>query len=131
MGKELKRLRKELAELTAKDKRFHFLLLSPGETEEEKVKQLMAAGSMAQGDEYQVIQIPWHAKTLIGGDYIPEGNSADPFADPQEGKQPEVVDPSFKEQREREERWKKHVAQIQRDGDRFGFEKPKGTPGIY
>ena len=49
MGKKLKRLRKELDELKAKDRRFHFLVVSPGETEEEKLKQLMALAALNRG----------------------------------------------------------------------------------
>ena len=71
MGKELKRLRKEADELLGKAGRFHFLVLTPGETEEEKLKQQIDAGVMAAGDEFQVVHIPWKISPLMGSSHIP------------------------------------------------------------
>ena len=123
MGKELKRLRKELDELKAKDRRFHFLVLSKDETEEEKVKQLTAAGKFTPGDEYQVVQVPWKIAELKGSTHIPEGNSADPFAEPKMPPEPQVT--SWGGQRDREQRWKEHVKKIEMAGERYDPDKPK------
>lgn len=133
-GKEIKRLRKELDELTSKDRRFHFLVLTPGETEEGKLKELIVAGTMDIGDEYQVVHIPWKISPLRGANYIPEGSDEDPLGDPRLRK-PELAEPifttSWAEKREREERWKKHEQQIERAGERFDPDKPKDRRGIY
>lgn len=128
MGKELKRLRKELDELQSKDRRFHFLVLSPGETEEGKLKEMIDAGKIALGDEYQVVEIPWQVHPLKGSTHIPEGSSADPYAEPELPPPPQTT--KWSEQRDREERWKQHVKKIERDGQRYDGDKPKYSDGI-
>ena len=128
MGKELKRLRKEADELlsNSKGRRFHFLVLGPGQTEEEQLKEMIDAGKFALGDEYQIVEIPWIMRELKGSAIVPEGNSADPYADPRLSKpEEEPIISSYAEEREREERWKKHVQQIKRDGQLYDPDKPK------
>ena len=125
MGKELQRLRKELDELKAKDRRFHFLVLSKGETEEEKLKQLIDAGKIAAGDEYQVIEIPWAISQLKGSTHIPEGSGKDPFAEPPLPPAPQSIATSWGEERDREKRWADHVKKIKRDGQLYDDDKSK------
>jgi hypothetical protein len=126
LGKELARLRKEFDALQNKDRRFHFLVLTPGESEAEKLKQLIAAGTMDVGDEYQVVQIPWKISPLIGSSHIPESGGADPYAEPELPPEP-VFTTSWTEKREREARWADHVKKIERDGERYEGDKPKDT----
>jgi hypothetical protein len=128
-GKRLELLKKQLAELQAKDKGFHFVVIQPGETESERVEAL--AGIISPGDEYQPITIPWKVNPLKGSTYIPEGNSEDPYADPLQakvGSEYEVgglratassptLDPL--PTHEQQERWRKHEQQIERDGQRY------------
>ena len=126
LGKELKRLRKEVDELKNRRKGFHFLVLSEGETEEEKLKQMIDAGKMAVGDEYQVIEVPWSISQLKGSPFIPEGNSADPLADPGlPPPAPQAIASSWGEKRDREQRWKDHIRKIESDDQRYDPDKPK------
>jgi hypothetical protein len=127
LGKELARLRKELDEIKAKDRRFHFVIVDKTSTEQERIDTLLAAGTMKKGDAYQVIDVPWVISELKGSLEIPEGRATDPYAEPP---LPPPETTPWKEEREREERWAKHVREIERRGERFGYEKP-GTDGIY
>jgi hypothetical protein len=138
-GKRLELLKKQLAELQAKDKGFHFVVIQPGETESERVGALESAGIISPGDEYQPIHIPWTAKPLKGSTYIPEGSLDDPLADPliKQGKvsggeyeygvglrataSSPALDPL--PTHEQQERWKRHEAEIVRSGQRY--EGPK------
>lgn len=130
MGKELKRLREELQDLKAKDRRFHFLALGKNETEEAKVKEIMDAGKFSPGDEYQVVQVPWALNELRRSTHIPEGSAADPFVEP-ETPRPEPVGTSCGEERDRVQRWKEHIRKIERDGTRYDPDKPKRGNGVY
>jgi hypothetical protein len=127
-GKRLELLKKQLAELQAKDKGFHFVVIQPGETEDE----ILARGNYNEGDDLQFIHIPWKVNPLKGTQYIPEGSSEDPLADPLlKGKtvgEYEVgglsatasspgLDPL--PTHEQQERWRKHEQQIERDGQRY------------
>jgi hypothetical protein len=134
-GKRLELLKKQLAELQAKDKGFHFVVIQPGETESERVEALELAGTISPGDEYQPIHIPWKVNNLKGSTYIPEGSADDPLADPliKQGKvsggeyeygvglrataSSPTLDPL--PTWEQQERWKKHEQQIERDGQRY------------
>ena len=130
MGKELKRLRKELEDLKGKGRRFHFLVLGKDDTEDEKVKQLMDAGKFAPGDEYQVVQVLWNPRQLKGAEDIPMGGAFDPYAEPEMPLAQPVPQP-WKEDLARERRWKDHIKQIERDGTRYDPDKPKFDNGIY
>jgi hypothetical protein len=122
MGKELARLRKELDEIKAKDRRFHFVIVDRTMTEQDRIDAMLAAGTMKKGDAYQVVEVPWVISELKGSLHIPEGSSADdPYA---ERPLPPPETTPWKEEREREERWAKHVRDIEQRGDRFGYEKP-------
>jgi hypothetical protein len=133
--KRLELLKKQLAELQAKDKGFHFVVIQPGETESERVEALELAGTISPGDEYQPIHIPWRVNPLKGTAYIPEGSLDDPLADPLTRKGIKLEDgyeigvglratasnprldplPTHEQQ----ERWRKHEQQIERDGQRY------------
>ena len=123
VGKRLDKLHKEITELGSKGRAFHFIVGDSNETAEAKLERMKAEGSVATGDEYQLIQTQWAISQLKGADYIPEGNSHDPFEEPPLP-QPDVVKTSWGEQREREQKWKDHIKKITEDGQRYG-EKPK------
>jgi hypothetical protein len=133
-GKRLELLKKQLAELQAKDKGFHFVVIQPGETESERVEALESAGIISPGDEYQPIHIPWKVNLLKGTTYIPEGSLVDPLADPLgsgeyevngSGTRAAVSSPGLDPlpTHEQQERWKRHEAEISRSGQRY--EGPK------
>jgi hypothetical protein len=138
-GKRLELLKKQLAELQAKDKGFHFVVIQPGETESERVEALELAGIISPGDEYQPITIPWKVNPLKGTTYIPEGSADDPLADPLTRKGIKLEDgyeigvglratassPTLDPlpTHEQQERWKRHEAEISRSGQRY--EGPK------
>jgi hypothetical protein len=130
LGKELKRLRKELAALGAKDKKFHYIIGDPNEAAEARLERLIADGKIAKGDEYQLIDIAWTPRVLRGASYIPEGTSADPYAEPALPPMP-VVNVTKQMEEEREQRWKEHVKKIEKDGERYDPNKPKYGDGIY
>jgi hypothetical protein len=130
ISKELKRLRKELAALGAKDKKFHFVIGNPNEAAEARLERLMAEGKITTGDEYQLIDLAWTPRVLRGASYIPEGTSADPYAEPALPPMA-VVNVSKLAEEEREERWKKHLKKIEKDGERYDPDKPKYGDGIY
>jgi hypothetical protein len=138
-GKRLELLKKQLAELQAKDKGFHFVVIQPGETEE----QILARGNYNEGDDIQFIHIPWKVNPLKGTAYIPEGSLDDPLADPLTRKGIKLEDgyeigvggvggegrglrASASNPRldplpthEQQERWRRHEQQIERDGQRY------------
>jgi hypothetical protein len=133
-GKRLELLKKQLAELQAKDKGFHFVVIQPGETESERVEALESAGIISPGDEYQPITIPWRVNPLKGTTYIPEGSLVDPLADPLGSGEYEVGGvgygsglratasnpaPDPLPTHEQQERWKRHEAEITRLGQRY------------
>ena len=123
IGKELKRLRKELAEVESKDSKFHFVVGDKNENAEAKLERFRAEGKIAVGDTYQLVQVPWIVRELKGSSkYIPEGSSADPLADPGLPL-PQSVSSSWGEERDRDKRWADHVRQIERDGQRFDPDK--------
>jgi hypothetical protein len=130
-GKRLELLKKQLAELQAKDKGFHFVVIQPGETEQDRVEALESAGIISPGDEYQPITIPWRVNQLKGSQHIPESSGLDPYEDPliRQGKvgvdgyeigataSSQTLDPL--PTHEQQERWRKHEQQIERDGQRY------------
>jgi hypothetical protein len=144
-GKRLELLKKQLAELQAKEKGFHFVVIQPGETESERVEALESAGTISPGDEYQPVHIPWLVNPLTGSKHIPEGNPDDPYADPRErnsasGSMDGIHGMGVVERgnigatasgttldplptHEQQERWKRHEAEISRSGQRY--EGPK------
>jgi hypothetical protein len=130
-GKRLELLKKQLAELQAKDKGFHFVVIQPGETEQDRVEALESAGIISPGDEYQPITIPWRVNQLKGSQHIPESSGLDPYEDPliRQGKvwvdgyevgattSNPRLDPL--PTHEQQERWRRHEAEITRSGQRY------------
>ena len=124
LGKEIKRLRKEIADLGAQDSAFHFIVGDKNENAEAKLERLRAEGQVKPGDTVQSVEVPWIVRELRGSSHIPEGSAKDPFAEP-EMPAPQAVDTSWSEKRERDQRWKDHLKQVERDGTRFDPDKPK------
>jgi hypothetical protein len=123
-GKRLERLHKDLAEIGGKARKFHYVVGDANESSEAKLERLRAEGVVKAGDEVQTIDVPWVINQLRGSVAIPEGGGRDPLEDP--GLPPPTpIATSWTEQRDREERWKKHVEQIKRDGQLFEGDKPK------
>ncbi len=85
---------------------------------------MLAAGTMQKGDEYQVIQLPWSVSPFKGSPHIPKGSSADPYAEPE--LPPQIATSSWGEQRERGEKWARHLKDIEAKGERYEGDKPKG-----
>ena len=124
LGKEIKRLRKEIADLGAQGSAFHFIVGDAVETAEGKLERLKAEGKVQPGDTYQIVQVPWVINQLKGSPHIPEGNPHDPLADP--GLPPPAqATTNGGEQRDREQRWKEHVKKIDMAGERYDPAKPK------
>jgi hypothetical protein len=124
-GKRLDKLHKEITELGAKGGKFHFVVGDTGESSGAMLERLKAKGVIQPGDQVQLVDVPWKINELKGGTYIPEGSGEDPYAEPPLPPDPIVTD--YAAQREREERWKKHERQIERDGQRFDPNKRKDT----
>ena len=59
LGKEIKRLRKEIADLGAQDSAFHFVVGDANENAEAKLDGMRAAGKVQPGDTCQLIHVPW------------------------------------------------------------------------
>lgn len=142
LGKELKRLRKEVEELKNRGRGFHYVVVGKTATAQERIDAMLADGSMREGDEYMVVELPWVISPLKGATHVPEGNSTDPFADPYKhgnkgdgdgdgmGASPSgspLDPPPFDQQ----ERWRQHERRIEADGTRFDPDKPKPNRGIY
>ena len=124
LGKEIKRLRKEIADLGAQDSAFHFVVGDANETAEAKLDRMKAEGTVQPGDTCQLITVPWIVRELKGSTYIPEGNPHDPLVDP--GLPPPVqATTNWGEERDREQRWKDHVKKIDAAGERFDPDKKK------
>ena len=128
LGKEIKRLRKEIADLGAQDSAFHFIVGDAAETADAKLERLRAEGKVKPGDTVQSVEVPWIVRELRGSSHIPEGSAKDPFAEP-EMPAPQVIGTNWGEQRDREQRWKDHLRKIERDGTRYDPDKPKAGDG--
>ena len=125
-GKRLDKLHKEITELGAKSGKFHFVVGDTGESSGAVLERLQAEGVIQPGDQVQLVDVPWKINELKGSTYIPEGSGADPYAEPP--LRPDLIVTDYAAQREREERWKKHERQIERDGQRYeGDKKPDTT----
>lgn len=122
--KRLDKIEKEITDLGAKGRKFHFILGDANEPAEAKLERMKAEGTVKKGDEVQLVQVPWIVRELKGSSYIPEGSDHDPYADPGLPPEPQATT-NWGEQREREQRWKDHVKKIERDGTRFDPDKPK------
>jgi 5,10-methenyltetrahydromethanopterin hydrogenase len=81
-GKRLDRLEKLLDSIATKNKQHHFVIIQPGETTDQRLAELDAAGIISPGDDIQTVEIPWTVNQLKGQSYIPEGSMDDPLADP-------------------------------------------------
>ena len=128
VGKRLDKLHREITDLGAKGRSFHFVVGDKNEPAEAKLERLKAEGKIAAGDECQLIDVPWRISELKGQPHIPEGNATDPLADPGLPIPETVVDASC-EARDREQRWKDHIKKIEADGQRYRADKPKD--GVY
>jgi hypothetical protein len=134
-GKRLDRLEKLLDSIATKSRQYHFVIIQPGETFDERLESLFAGGTIHEGDECQPVEIPWTVKPLKGSTYIPEGSLDDPLADPltrkgiklEDGYEVGVGLPATASSpaldplptHEQQERWRKHEQQIERDGQRY------------
>ena len=127
--KRLDKLHREITEIGAKGRAFHFIVGDVNEAAEVKLERMKAEGNIATGDEYQLIEVPSAISQLKGSPYIPEGNATDPLADPGLPQPEAVVSMSWGEQRDRDKRWSAHVKTIEASGERYG--KPKPTDGVY
>ncbi|MGZ8415616.1 MAG: hypothetical protein ACXWVQ_01325 [Methyloceanibacter sp.] len=124
--KRLDKLKKEITQLGAKRRSFHYIVGDANESAEAKLGRLKAEGTVQAGDEIQIVQVPWVINALKGNRYISEGSAHDPLEDP--GLPPPTpIATSWAEQREREERWKKHERKIEADGERYEGDKTKDT----
>ena len=122
--KRLDKLKREITELGAKGKAFHFIIGDTNENAEAKLERLKAEGKIASGDECQIVEVQWAISPLRGSSHIPEGNSADPLAEP-ELQAPQAIAESWGQERDRQQRWKEHVTRIEADGQRYSDDKPK------
>jgi hypothetical protein len=126
MHKRLDKLKREITDLGAKGRLFHYIVGDANENAEAKLERMKADGTITAGDECQLVQVPWVINALKGHPYIPEGSAHDPLKDP--GLPPPApIATSWAEQREREKRWADHVKKIERDGQRYEEPKPKDT----
>jgi hypothetical protein len=66
LHKRLDRLRKEITEIGAKGRTFHFVVGDTNESAEAKLKRMKAEGILVAGDEYQLIQVQWAISCLKG-----------------------------------------------------------------
>jgi hypothetical protein len=117
IGKRLDKLHREISEIGAKGGAFHFIIGTPDEDAEAKLERMKAEGTIARGDEYQLVEIPWRIRPLRG-QALPAGvgeAAEDPFRDPGHA-MPSVTDDASAE---REQRWKAHLARIEMDGTRY------------
>jgi hypothetical protein len=130
--KRLDKLRKEIAEIGAKGRAFHFIVGDKNEHPEAKLERLKAEGKIASGDEYQVVQVQWAINPLEGSSHIREGIPRDPYAEPDKppAQQETAQQAQWKEERDREQRWKDHIKKIEASGQRYDPHKPKYGDGI-
>ena len=119
----LDKLKKEITELGAKGRAFHYIIGDATESAEAKLEQLKAEGKIATGDEYQTVEIPWAINQLKGSTHIPEGSSVDPFADP--AIRVAAGHKVWEDARGREEKWRNHIKSIEANGERYDPDKPK------
>ena len=121
--KRLDKLKKEITELGAKGRAFHYIIGDATESAEAKLERLKAEGKIATGDEYQTVEIPWAINQLKGSTHIPEGSSVDPFADPAIESPQDTKE--WEDARGREEKWRNHIKSIEANGERYDPAKPK------
>ena len=145
IGKELKRLRKELDALEQKARGFHFLVHHVDDDPEPILQARIASGQYANSDVVEFVAIPWRLRELTGN--LPPDPLADDYenrrdADEGYGGMNEhaergaslsglAPDPSPFPATGQLERWKKHERAIELDGTRYDPDKPKGNDGIW
>jgi hypothetical protein len=136
-GKRLDRLEKLLDSIATKNKQHHFVIIQPGETTDQRLAELDAAGIISPGDDIQTVNIPWIVNQLKGQSYIPEGSADDPLADPLLRKGAVEPDGSYEigtgsgigaiasnpspdlPPAERLEAWRRHERDIELSGQRY------------
>lgn len=123
--KRLDKLQKEITEISAKGRAFHYIVGNANESAEAKLERMKSEGKIQAGDEYQMLDVPWVISLLKGSSHIPEGNPADPYAEPSLPPPPQDTT-EWGDERERERRWKEHVRKIEASGERYDDDKPKG-----
>jgi hypothetical protein len=64
LHKRLDRLQKEINEIGAKGRAFHFIVGDTNESAEAKLERMKAEGIIVPGDEYQLIEVPWAINDL-------------------------------------------------------------------
>ena len=129
--KRLDKLRKEIVDLGSKGRAFHFIVGDANEAAEAKLERMKAEGTIATGDEYQLVQIPWAISPRLssGSSHIPEGSTHDPLVEP-ELPAPQAIALSWGEEQARQQKWKDHVRKIEAAGERYDPDKPKYGDGI-
>ena len=128
-GKRLERLEKVLETIAARGKRHHFIIANDANHADQLIAQGHKAGTIAEGDDVQTIICHWKPQALRGDTFIPQGDDTDPYADPRskatgdtsgrgidsDCASSQALDPPPSQ----EARWKRHVAEIERKGQRF------------
>jgi hypothetical protein len=152
-AKRLDRVQKLIETLATRNKQHHFIVAGLGDIIDEMTDAMKANGKLNDGDDIQAIDIPWHiTRILAGSSYIPEGNSADPLADPRDRSKNKRIEGDDVDQDRDDtpdmdsdetsrtpsndpvdppgptpadlERWKKHVQDIERSGQRYDPKRP-------
>lgn len=127
-AKRLGKVEKLIDATEALNKRFHFVVLEPGETIAERIASALLAGEMRECDECQPINITWHMHPLRGAQAIPTGEGEeDIFADPRSsrnrgvggaGASSDGLDQGA-ETAEHRARWAQHERKIMANGTRY------------
>ena len=122
LGKEIKRLRKEIADLGAQDSAFHFVVGDANETAEAKLDRMKAEGKIQPGTHTSL-------STCRGS----STSSRDQRTSPKAIRTILLLILGYRRQRRPPptgasnatvtQRWKEHLRKIERDGDRYDPDK--------
>ena len=132
-GKRIDKLLKQLDTIATRNKQHHFVIVQGNDDPDAKVQALAAEGIIKEGDDIQLVHIPWKAHRLKGAAYIPEGNTDDPLGDPRLKGKGDIggtemggyasglaFDPRpHQVTAEREQAWARHVINLEIAGQRY------------